>query len=47
MVNISKLPLLDYQVSVYKKPETGNYVSLWVADDQPIKIVVAVTNSLL
>lgn len=47
MVNISKLPSYNFTVKIIKKAETGNYISLWTAEEQPVKIVVAVTKSLI
>jgi len=47
MSNISKLPSYNFKVKVIKNNETGNFISLWVAEEQPVKIIVAVTKSLI
>ena len=45
-LNISKLPSVDFKVSVTRNENTGNYISLWKATDEPISIIVAVQKTL-
>jgi len=44
MQNVSKLPDKNYSVSIKKSPSTGNGVSMWEVDDEPIKIIVGVAS---
>ncbi len=44
--NIDKLPSHDYTVSVILNPKSKNYVTIWEANDAPIKIVISVTQAL-
>ena len=44
MQNIAKLPDKNYSVSIKQSSKTGNGISVWEVDDEPIKIVVSVAN---
>ena len=44
--NILKLPSIDFKVRIIQNKETGNYISIWEADEQPIKIIVAVQKAI-
>lgn len=44
IMNISKLPEKNYQVSIKKSATSGNGVSVWTVDDEPIKIIVSVSD---
>jgi len=44
MQNISKLPDKNYSVSIKKSETSGNGISVWEANTEPIKIIVSVAN---
>lgn len=44
MMNIAKLPEKSYQVSIKRSATTGNGVSIWTVEDEPIKIIVSVSD---
>lgn len=46
MTSIDKLPSQNYTVKIVKNPKTGNYISVWSSQDQPINIVVSVEKAI-
>jgi hypothetical protein len=46
MGNIGKLPDKDYRVSIKQSEKTGNGISLWEMEDEPIKIIVSVQDMM-
>ena len=45
--NILKIPDADYKVRIIKNQDTGNYISLWEAENEPFSIIVTLQKSLL
>lgn len=44
--NILKIPSIDFKVRIIQNKETKNYISIWEAVNDPIKIIVAVQKAI-
>ena len=44
--NILKIPSVDFNIKIIKNQETGNYISLWEAVNEPVTIVVSIQKSI-
>ena len=44
--NILKIPSIDFNVRIIKNVSTGNYISVWEANEEPVTIVASIQKSL-
>ncbi len=44
--NILKIPSTDFNIRIIKNEKTGNYISVWESEQDPVTIIVAIKKAL-